>query len=171
MKISAICTGNICRSPIAEVILRALISDDPLLDGHVEVTSAGTARWHVGSPMDQRSQRALQRAGYRDEGTLGDFADFSYLDSHDLVLVMTREHVREIRDRHAGIEIVLLRSLLGAELDVPDPYYGDDDEFDECLRLIERGCREMIPLLRERVRAEQLAAGSNSRETPTLPRE
>ena len=161
MRVSAICTGNICRSPIAEVIIRALVADDPVLHGKVEVTSAGTARWHVGSPMDQRSQRALQRAGYADEGSVGIFADSSFLDSHDLVLVMTREHAHDIRERHAKVEIILLRSLLGADLDVPDPYYGDDAEFDACLRLIERGCRELIPILRERVRAEQLGAESN----------
>jgi len=161
VKVSAICTGNICRSPIAEVIIRALVADDPLLHGKVEVTSAGTARWHVGSPMDQRSQRALQRAGYHDDGTRGIFADSEFLASHDLVLVMTREHAQDIRARHADVDIILLRSLLGAELDVPDPYYGDDAEFDACLALIERGCRELIPILRERVHAEQLGANSD----------
>ncbi len=164
MRVSVICTGNICRSPMGEVVLRELLSQDSELSG-VEVTSAGTARWHVGKPMDTRSRAALDRAGYTAPGTLGVFADTQYLDGHDLVVVMTREHVYDVRSRlrREDVEVILLRDLISPHrgLDVPDPYYGDADEFDECLATITQGCRAVLLRLREiqRANAGQSPAG------------
>jgi protein-tyrosine phosphatase len=125
---------------MAEVVWRDVIARTPGLAGRVEVTSAGTARWHVGKPMDSRARRALDRAGFDDPGTLGAFADREYLLGHDLILVMTREHRDDVRAR-AGEKcppVELLRNYLtpGLDLDLADPYYGDDAEFDACLAQI-----------------------------------
>jgi protein-tyrosine phosphatase len=140
---------------MAEVVLRHLIADDPLLKDHVNVTSAGTANWHVGSPMDPRARAALDRAGYPGAGTLGAYADAAFLDGQDLVVVMTREHLRDVQLRltNTNTEVVLWRNLLESahDLDVADPYYGGDDEFDECLAILSVGGLRLTSILRTRL--------------------
>jgi len=157
-----ICTGNICRSPMAEVVFAHMVDADPSLRGRVAVTSAGTANWHVGAAMDPRARQALDRAGYSNEGTPAAFADRTYLDSHDIVVAMTREHANDIRRRltNESTEVVLLRNLLdpGQNLDVADPYYGDDAEFDQCLELIREGGRRLTSELRSRLDANSSEA-------------
>jgi protein-tyrosine phosphatase len=157
-----ICTGNICRSPMAEVVLAHLVDADPSLRGRVHVTSAGTANWHVGAPMDPRARDALDRAGFRNEGTPAAFADRAYLDSHDIVVAMTREHAGDVRRRlsNPSTEVVLLRNLIepGENRDVADPYYGDEAEFDECLELIRAGGQRLTLALRSRLDARSFEA-------------
>jgi protein-tyrosine phosphatase len=151
--VAAVCTGNICRSPMAEVLLKHLVADDANLRGHVIVTSAGTARWHVGSPMDPRARRALDRAGYRLAGTPARFADSDYVAAQDLVLVMTREQRDEISGRVRGAtEVRLWRDLSepGLGLDVADPYYGDDRDFDACLRQLSSAAPQVTSEFRRR---------------------
>jgi protein-tyrosine phosphatase len=162
LKVATICTGNICRSPMAEVILKHLIAEDPSLLGRVEVTSAGVANWHVGDDMDPRARRALDRAGYSSNGTPGAFASAAYLNAQDVVTVMTREHLHEVRSRltNPATEVVLWRHLLDPryDLDVADPYYGDDHEFDECLSILKSGSERLASVLRSRL--EERAVGA-----------
>ena len=150
-----ICTGNICRSPMAEVSLRQFIATDEFLVDRVEITSAGTANWHVGSPMESRARAALDRAGFRSEGSLGAFANPSYLNGHDLIIVMTREHLHDVHQRltNGATEVTMLRNLLepGSNLDVADPYYGGDLDFDECLDVLTRAGRRLTSELRRRL--------------------
>lgn len=146
-KVSFVCTGNICRSPMGEVVLRALVEQSPVLAGHAAVSSAGTANWDVGQPMDQRAAAALKRAGFFGDGPVAQFASRDYLDRQDLVVVMTREHRSDVLARRTRDgEVILLRSLLddGLDLDLADPYYGDDATFDLCLDTIIRSCRELV---------------------------
>lgn len=154
LRVGTICTGNICRSPMVEVILQDLIALDPVLKGHVLVTSAGTARWHVGSPMDERARRALNRAGYYQLGSPGAFADTTYLDRQDLVLVMTREHRHDVYQRlsNTTTDVVMWRNLLepGLDLDFADPYYDGDEAFDDCVRVFTAGGRHLTSELRLR---------------------
>ena len=162
LRVGVICTGNICRSPMAEVVLKHFVALDPALDGHVIVTSAGTANWHVGSPMDPRARAALDRAGYRRAGTPAAFADRAYLNAQDLVVVMTREHVDEVKQRlrRGDTEVLLWRTLLDPEttLDVADPYYGDAQEFDECLEVLSSGGQRLTEELRRRLGARSYEA-------------
>ncbi|MGC2485518.1 MAG: low molecular weight protein-tyrosine-phosphatase [Acidimicrobiales bacterium] len=155
LRVATICTGNICRSPMAEVVLQQLIAADPALAGHVRVTSAGTANWHVGDEMDPRARRALQRAGYTRAGSPALYASAAYLNDQDVVVVMTREHLATVRERltNPGTEVLLWRQLIDPpkELDVADPYYGDDAEFDNCLGELADGADRLIELLRSRV--------------------
>jgi protein-tyrosine phosphatase len=150
-----ICTGNICRSPMGEVILNRFVDADSSLRGCVEVTSAGTANWHVGSPMDQRARGALDRAGFTGAGSLAAFADRAYLDDQDVVIGMTREHVHEVKKRltNRATQVILLRNLIepGRDLDLFDPYYGGDAEFDECLETLRRGGRRLTSEFRLRL--------------------
>lgn len=157
LSVATICTGNICRSPMAEVVLKHLIAEDPELAGHVVVTSAGTASWHVGSSMDPRAREALDRAGYRLDGSRGAYASPEFLDAQDVVVVMTREHLADVRSRlsNPGTNLVLWRHLIdpSKDLDVPDPYYGDDAEFDACLGVISAGSEALLSLLRSQLAA------------------
>jgi protein-tyrosine phosphatase len=137
LKIATICTGNICRSPMAEVFLRDLVEHDPSLNGRVIVTSAGTANWHVGDPMDARARAALNRAGLTGPGAPAAYADSSYLEEQDVVLVMTNEHRADVRRRliNASPTVLLWRTFVEPDhdLDVADPYYVDERDFDACL--------------------------------------
>ena len=161
LRVSLVCTGNICRSPMAEVVLRHLVAQDAYLPEHVEVTSAGTANWHVGAPMDPRARRALNDAGFAGPGTPGAFADAAYLNAHDLVVVMTREHRFDVLKRvtNERTEIVMLRNLIvpGCDLDLADPYYGTIDDFRECLATISSAGQRLIVEFRRRL-------GAGSRE-------
>jgi protein-tyrosine phosphatase len=140
---------------MAEVALSHLVASDPLLRGRVDVTSAGTANWHVGDDMDPRARAALDRAGLSKRGTPATFADRAYLDGHDIVVTMTREHTSDVRRRltNQTTEVLLLRNLLdpGKNLDVADPYYGDDQEFDACLAMLRQGGERLTSLLRSRL--------------------
>jgi len=153
LKIAAVCTGNICRSPMAEVVLRQLLTEDPLPGRHVEVTSAGTANWHVGSAMDPRARAALDRAGFLGPGTSARLADQAFVNDHDLILAMTREHVRDVERRRSNphVSVALLRDYVTPHegLEVPDPYYGDDSDFDRCLAMIVTACRRVVATLRD----------------------
>ena len=155
LRVAMICTGNICRSPMAEVVLQHFVDGDSSLRGLVNVTSAGTANWHVGSPMDRRARGALDRAGFAGAGSLAAYADRAYLDRQDVVIGMTREHVHEVRKRlsNPSTDVILMRNLTepGRELDLFDPYYGDDAEFDECLAMVTAGGERLTSEFRQRL--------------------
>ena len=140
---------------MAEVLLRHLVLEDEILKGRVFVTSAGTARWHVGSSMDPRARLALDRAGFALPGSLALYADSAYLGAQDLVVVMTREHLHDVtkRLRNDATEILLWRNLSepGLNLDVSDPYYGNDEEFDECLEALRPGGQQLTSVFRQRL--------------------
>lgn len=144
LRVVTICTGNICRSPMAEVVLRDRVESSPLA-GRVHVESAATTGWEVGSPMDPRARRVLRAAGYVDPA----------IDSHrarqvtarqlreaDLVLAATHEHVRALRRVLGGEEapqVRLVRAFdpASGEVDLDDPWYGDVPDFEDCLAQIE----------------------------------
>ena len=112
--------------------------------------------------MDARARRSRDRAGLHLPGTYGAYADRDYLNRHDVVIVTTREHFHEVRRRlsNPSTEVVLLRHLLqpGLELDVADPYYDGDDEFDACLEMLTRAHRRWISGLRRRLGADSSEA-------------
>jgi protein-tyrosine phosphatase len=157
VRILFVCLGNICRSPTAEAVLRALaVREAPELG--LEVDSAGTAGYHIGEPPDSRTRRAAARRGY-DLAALrariiepGDFERF------DLILAMDRENLQVLRRRapkqaHERLRLFLEFAPHGAPEDVPDPYYGGPNGFEEVLDLVESGARGLLAHLRQRVRA------------------
>ena len=154
MRILFVCMGNICRSPTAEGVLRAMVREAGLED-RVEIDSAGTGGWHAGSPPDERSAAAALRRGITLDGAARQVtaADLS---SFDLVLAMDRENLRALRalapDAAAG-RIHLLReydpaAVAARDLDVPDPYYGGERGFDDVLDHVEAACRGLLAELR-----------------------
>lgn len=137
-RITTVCLGNICRSPIAAAVLAAELAD---LD--VEVDSMGTGGWHVGHGADPRALAALARAGY-DLDHIARQADRRVLADSQLVLAMDRENLRDLQA--LGVQAVLIRSFdpQADAPDVPDPYYGTDDDFDAVVAMV----RATIPGLR-----------------------
>lgn len=147
---------------MAEVSFRHQIATDEFLADRVEVTSAGTANWHVGSPMDPRAREALNRAGLTLEGTPAVFANAEYLNRHDLIIVMTREHMHEVQGRltSSSTRVVMLRNLPqpGLDLDVADPYYGNVEDFIACLDVFREAGRCLTSELRQQLGAGALEA-------------
>jgi protein-tyrosine phosphatase len=150
-----VCLGNICRSPTAEGVMRALLAEEGL-EHAVEVDSAGTGSWHVGSPPDARARAAAERRGIALAGVarqvhIGDFEEF------DLIIAADRSNLRDLHDvaphPEARERVRLLRefdpkSVAAGELEVPDPYYGADGGFDEVLDIVDAACRGLLAELR-----------------------
>jgi protein-tyrosine phosphatase len=149
MKVLFVCLGNICRSPTAEGVVRAIAAREyPGLD--LALDSAGTADYHVGEPPDPRSVAAARRRGYDLSALRGrqvSDADFS---NFDYVLAMDRANLGELeragaRGRaHVGLFLAFTPGL-GDE--VPDPYYGGAGDFERVLDLCEAGARGLLARL------------------------
>ncbi|MBC2959679.1 low molecular weight protein-tyrosine-phosphatase [Nocardioides deserti] len=135
--VALVCLGNICRSPMADVVLAARLEEAGLAD-RVRVVSSGTGGWHVGNPMDERAAATLTAAGY--DATRHRAQQFAptWLDEHDLVLAMDRSNLADVGG--ASERVMLFRDLdpVAPGGEVPDPYYGGDDGFEEVLDMVER---------------------------------
>ncbi|HEY2214694.1 MAG TPA: low molecular weight protein-tyrosine-phosphatase [Acidimicrobiales bacterium] len=151
-----VCTGNICRSPIAEVITRTLAEAAELPDGstlasRLNVSSAGTGPWHEGEPMDPRTADALVRAGYPRYPHVAHQFTRAKIDQFDLTVALDRRHQQTLRSLGSNPDrLFLLRNFdraAGAAADVPDPYYGDEKVFDDCLSMIADGCHGIVGAL------------------------
>jgi protein-tyrosine phosphatase len=155
MRLLFVCMGNICRSPTAEAVMRAVVAREGL-DGEVEIDSAGIGDWHVGEPPDRRSTAAAQARGIVLGGAARQVtaADF---DAYDLLLAADEQNVAALRalapDDEAAQKIVLLRAfdpaaVAAGDLEVPDPYYGGADGFDHVIDLVETACEGLLSSLR-----------------------
>jgi low molecular weight protein-tyrosine phosphatase len=147
-RICFVCLGNICRSPIAEVVMRSLLEERGLTD-RIEVSSAGTGDWHIGERADRRTLAVLERHGYDGSAHRArQFVADSFADC-DLVVAMDQANVTTLR-RLVGSEdsakVRLLREFdrEATGPDVPDPYYGGDQGFDEVLAMVEAACRGLL---------------------------
>lgn len=150
-----VCSGNICRSPIAALVFAARLEEEGLAD-RVRVTSAGIGPWHVGEPADPRARRVLAAHGYPTTHVAAQ-VDEDHL-SADLLVAMDAGHEAALRDllAHQGDGDERLRMLRsfdpGADdLDVADPYYGDYSGFEEVLAQVEAATPGLVEWVRSRV--------------------
>ncbi|SPF01772.1 low molecular weight protein-tyrosine-phosphatase [Streptomyces sp. MA5143a] len=155
-RVCFVCTGNICRSPMAESVFRAR-TEEAGLDGLVKVDSAGTGGWHEGEPADPRTVSVLEAHGYGSGHTARQF-HASWFSRLDLVVALDAGHMKALRRLAPTPEdadkVRLLRSYdpaAGDDLDVPDPYYGGMDGFEECLELVEAASEGLLTAVREQV--------------------
>ncbi|MFB9253097.1 low molecular weight protein-tyrosine-phosphatase [Sphaerisporangium melleum] len=145
-----VCMGNICRSPMAEVVLRRVL-DDHGLSGEVVVDSAGTGGWHAGMPMDERALSTLSSRGYDGSTHRARQFERAWFGERDLVLAMDGDNLRELRRlAPASADLRLFRSFdpaapAGAE--VPDPYYGGIDGFLDVLTMVEAAAQGLAAYL------------------------
>ncbi|MCX5377162.1 low molecular weight protein-tyrosine-phosphatase [Streptomyces sp. NBC_00091] len=163
-RVCFVCTGNICRSPMAESVFRAHVVGAGL-GGLVEVDSAGTGGWHEGDGADPRTVAVLEAAGYEQDHRARKFRA-SWFDRLDLVIALDAGHLRDLRalapTAEAAAKVRLLRSYDPAApaarggvpdaLDVPDPYYGPLDGFEECLELVEAASPGLLEAVRAAVK-------------------
>ena len=154
-RIVVVCTGNICRSPMAEVIASSMLATAGL-DGQVSVDSGGTGGWHVGDGADRRAVRALAEHGYDGSRHRAREFDPAWFAERDLILVADRGHERELRswapDDDARAKIALLRTydeaaVAAGTLEVDDPWYGGPADFERCLVEVERACAGLVDWL------------------------
>jgi protein-tyrosine phosphatase len=139
LHVTFICSGNICRSPMAEKMFAHQISERGLA-GAVRVTSAGTGGWHAGGAADQRASHVLRAHGYPTAHCAAQIDD-DHL-SADLIVALGRNHVRMLRELGVPDDrIRMLRSFdprsAAHPLDVEDPYYGGQDDFEDVFAVIE----------------------------------
>jgi len=145
-RVMTVCTGNICRSPMAEVVLRARFEAAGL---DVEVDSSGISDEEHGNRIDRRARAVLLAHGYDPlEGHRARRFAASDLPARDLVLAMTAHHARALRraaDPDVAARVVMYRHFdpatrddaTDAELDLADPWYGGPSDFESCLAQIE----------------------------------
>ncbi|WP_076487558.1 low molecular weight protein-tyrosine-phosphatase [Alkalispirochaeta americana] len=154
-----VCTGNICRSPLAQAILEKMALDRGVSE-QIQVESSGTDGWHVGENADSRMRETAAAQGVNLNHRARQFSAGD-LQEYDLVFAMGRNHlkaIREIARREGGsarAKVVLFREFDpalsggGNPPDVPDPYYGGAEGFREVYRIVERTCDEILNEIQE----------------------
>ena len=157
MKILFVCLGNICRSPTAEAVFRAVAAKEaPELA--IEVDSAGTAGYHIGEPPDLRTRQAATRRGYDMSPLRARIVEPRDFEAFDLILAMDRENLSVLHHRapphtHDRVRLFLEFAPDATVTEVPDPYYGGPNGFEEVLDLVEAATRGLLDHLRQRARA------------------
>lgn len=153
VKVLFVCTGNICRSPTAEGVLRHKLTEAGL-DRRITVDSAGTIGFHCGDPPDPRAIDRARRRGYDLSAQRARPVQRHDFEAFDLLLCMDRGHCRELlgwcpEDRADRIRLLMeFAPDTGHGLEVPDPYYGGLADYDHALDLIEPAVEGLIEVLK-----------------------
>jgi protein-tyrosine phosphatase len=145
-RIELVCLGNICRSPTAHVVLESRLADAGL-DDHVEVTSSGTGGWHVGNPMDDRAAATLDAAGYDPTRHRARQYDAARPAAYDVVLVMDGSNLADVGGPTDRVGLFRDLDPVDPGAEVPDPYYGGADGFEEVLAMVERTSDAIVAAL------------------------
>jgi protein-tyrosine phosphatase len=149
-----VCTGNICRSPTGEGVLRALAKRRGL-DGRIRIASAGTHDYHVGDAPDPRTVKHARKRGYDLSGQRAQLVDKTHFHEYDYILAMDRGHLRILKslapaDGKAKLGMFLEASGQWKGEDVPDPYYGGLEGFERVLDMVEEAAERWL----DRIEAE-----------------
>jgi protein-tyrosine phosphatase len=152
MRILIVCLGNICRSPLAQAVLRQEL-DAAGVGDRVVVDSAGTGDWNIGKPPDPRMEAAAGAAGVVLDHTARQITAEDLAQS-DLILVMDSQNLRDVQalapDAATRDKVALFLSYAGQpDTDVPDPYYGDEEGFTAVVVLVRDAARTIARRLAE----------------------
>ena len=163
-RVCFVCTGNVCRSPMAVWVFQRLVNDAGLADT-VEVESGALGAWHVGEEADGRAVRVLRDRGY-DGSHVARQVGAAVFETSDVVVAFDRSQLHTLRglapDEQSIDTVMLLRSFDpeladrdddDPDLDIVDPYYGQPAGFEQCLDQIESACRGLLTEVREELPA------------------
>ncbi len=155
LRLLFVCSGNICRSPLAEAIFRSL-AQDAGLGGRFELDSAGTHGYHEGELADPRTRRVGQRHGVKVTSIAREI-DTDDLERFDLVVAMDRGHLRQLESMASAAQRAKLRLIRdfdpgGPGRDVPDPYYGGEAGFEQVYTILDAACRGLLEHLKRDAR-------------------
>lgn len=139
-----VCSGNICRSPTAEGVFKSLVEKTGL---NLRIESAGIGDWHVGQPPDERAQHHARGRGYDLSAQRARQVRPRDFDDFDLILAMDRGHLRALERMAPPGHRAKIR-LFAADRDVPDPYDGGAQGFEQVLDLVEAQCRSLLAELK-----------------------
>ena len=153
IKVLFICMGNICRSPMAEGAFAKVIQGAGL-DTQILIDSAGTHDYHVGDAPDLRAQRTALSHGYDIGALRGRQVQDSDFERFDYILAMDRQNLNNLTRRanarhHHKIRLLLSFSRRFPNLDVPDPYYGGQQGFDQTLDMVEDAAQGLLKTILE----------------------
>lgn len=154
-KICYVCLGNICRSPTAEGVFEHLVNERKL-QNYFEVDSAGTSAYHIGESANSNSQHTANKHGITLHSKARQFKP-SDLDYFDLILAMDNENLQNVRQM-AGAKheekIGLMRDFdpKPGDGEVPDPYYGGAEGFENVFQIVKRSCEELLDQLEPHIR-------------------
>ena len=153
-RVALVCLGNICRSPMAHVVLEDRLARAGL-DDRVEVVSSGTGGWHEGEPMDRRAAAVLRDAGYDPSRHRARTFSTDWYAEYDLLLAMDHSNRSDMLDRSPTVDqqaqVRMFREFdpeaVDGDDEVPDPWYGGSDGFRQVLAMIERTTDELVTRL------------------------
>ena len=143
-----VCLGNICRSPLAEGILRAKLDSD-----RFEIDSVGTGDWHVGDPPDRRSIHVGQKYGVDISHLRGRQFSEQDLDDFDYIYVMDQNNLRDVLDKaktdeqRRKVSMILDAVFPGERVDVPDPYQGSPEDFQRVYDMLDEASDAIVQRL------------------------
>jgi protein-tyrosine phosphatase len=151
VSVLVVCTGNICRSPTGEGVLRHLAQKRGLGD-RVVVQSAGTHDYHVGDPPDPRTRKHASERGYDLSAQRAQLLDAAHFGQYDYILAMDRGHLRILKKlapagAKARLGMFLEASGRWKGEDVPDPYYGGVEGFERVLDMVEEASERWLDII------------------------
>lgn len=151
-RILFVCSGNICRSPLAEALFKSVAAEAGLGE-RFEVDSAGTHGYHEGDPADPRTRQVGRRHGLNVDSIARSVTDEDF-GRFDLIIAMDRGHLSELKSRAGKVrqaDIRLMREFdaSAGSMDVADPYYGGQDGFESMYLVLEPACRGLLESIRD----------------------
>ena len=153
VKISFVCLGNICRSPLAQGVFQDLVNREKL-NQKIFVSSAGTGNWHIGNLPDERMRQTAQSKGIQLESRAQQFQSKDF-NRFNLVLAMDHSNLVRLAEIAPSTlspdKLMLFRSFdpkSNGDQDVPDPYYGGARGFEEVYRMVERTCPPILAYIK-----------------------